>query len=338
MSEGTCAIWGTPAEQLSVDFGKDGEAYRSPRAGGSYFISRAALVNLRSAGVSERIKLTHEIVSHEILGSRIEISSTTVKALPTISSPTVTERASRLLTYLAKASKLIGSVLEFPPDYEMPESSLVVMPRRTLNLESAPLFAWSVSLEWDEVKFLLDMLAGEQLIRLSNDYIQPDIIVLSKGWARLERESTLAQPDQAFVAMWFDPKMEKAYVDGIERGIREAGFRPLRIDRKEHVNKIDDEIVAEIRRSRFLVADFTSMPNSPRGGVYFEAGFAMGRGIPVIWTCRADLIDQVHFDTRQFNHIVWDSPDSLCDRLRTRILAVIGEGPLARSGGVVSPV
>lgn len=37
---------------------------------------------------------------------------------------------------------------------------------------------------------------------------------------------------------------------------------------KEHANKIDDEIIAEIRRSAFLVADFTGQ----RQNVYFETG------------------------------------------------------------------
>ena len=85
----------------------------------------------------------------------------------------------------------------------------------------------------------------------------------------------------------------------------------MRIDSKEHSNKIDDEIIAEIRRSRFVVADFTSEEDKPRGGVYYEAGFAMGLNIPVIWTCRADMIGNVHFDTRQFNHITWDDPEDL---------------------------
>jgi hypothetical protein len=50
-----------------------------------------------------------------------------------------------------------------------------------------------------------------------------------------------------------------------------------RVDQKHHhLNKVDDEIIAEIRRSRFLVADFTCEPGKVRGGVYFEAGFAMG--------------------------------------------------------------
>jgi len=111
----------------------------------------------------------------------------------------------------------------------------------------------------------------------------------------------------------------------------------MRIDKKEHVNKIDDEIVAEIRRSRFVVADFTcgavtgakETLRIVRGGVYFEAGFALGLGIPVIWTCRRDCIDAVHFDTRQFAHIVWDKPEDLKHNLYNRIAAVVGIQPNA---------
>ncbi|MGZ9189558.1 MAG: hypothetical protein ACXW39_05830 [Nitrospira sp.] len=125
--------------------------------------------------------------------------------------------------------------------------------------------------------------------------------------------------------------MMEVYKNGIARAIEKAGYKPFRIDEEEHVDRVDDRIIAEIRRSRFVVADFTSEPDKPRGGVYFEAGFAHGRGIPVIWTCREDMIDkQLHFDTRQFNHLVWSTSEDLCDRLKTRIEAVIGEGPLKR--------
>jgi hypothetical protein len=106
--------------------------------------------------------------------------------------------------------------------------------------------------------------------------------------------------------------------------------KALRVDQKEHINKIDDEIIAEIRRSRFVVADFTSKEAEPRGGVYFEAGFAYGIAIPVIWMCRVDLIGSVHFDTRQFNHITWEGHADLYRKLRNRIGAVIGDGPLVQ--------
>ena len=93
----------------------------------------------------------------------------------------------------------------------------------------------------------------------------------------------------------------------------------MRMDLKEHNQKICDAIIAEIRRSRFLVADFTGH----RGGVYFEAGYALGLGIPVIWTCREDELADTHFDTRQYNHVVWKNEKDLFEKLKRRIEATI---------------
>ena len=128
---------------------------------------------------------------------------------------------------------------------------------------------------------------------------------------------------QVFVAMWFDVSTNEAFSKGLVLGISNAGYRPLRIDRKEHVNKIDDEIVAGIKESRFLVADFTGH----RGGVYFEAGFAMGLGLPVIWTCSKAALNELHFDIRQYAFIDWETPEDLAERLEKRIRAVVGVGP-----------
>ena len=93
----------------------------------------------------------------------------------------------------------------------------------------------------------------------------------------------------------------------------------MRIDLKQHINKIDDEIIAEIRNSKFLIADFTGN----RGGVYYEAGFAYGLGIPVIWTCKKEDISELHFDTRQYNHITWTNSEDLYIQLVNRIKATI---------------
>jgi nucleoside 2-deoxyribosyltransferase len=73
-----------------------------------------------------------------------------------------------------------------------------------------------------------------------------------------------------------------------------------------------------------VVADFTGQ----RGGVYYEAGYAAGRGIPVVWSCRKDQIKDLHFDIRQYNCIDWETPAELARRLESRITAVIGDGPL----------
>ena len=93
----------------------------------------------------------------------------------------------------------------------------------------------------------------------------------------------------------------------------------MRIDKKEHINKIDDQTC-------FVVADFTHGDGGTRGGVYYEAGFAHGLDIPVIFTCHENIFKEIHFDTRQYNHIVWGEPEELRKDLEARIGAVIGQG------------
>ena len=158
--------------------------------------------------------------------------------------------------------------------------------------------------------------------------------VLVDGYKHAAEQATKPRTDQAFVAMWFADEVTEAYEKGIRPALQESGFKPLRIDQKPDVDKIDDEIIAEIRRSRFLVADFTHGDDGARGGVYYEAGFAHGLEIPVIRTCRKDKVDKLHFDTRQYHHIVWHTHQDLQKALKNRILAVIGEGPNIHSFGV----
>jgi hypothetical protein len=134
---------------------------------------------------------------------------------------------------------------------------------------------------------------------------------------------------QGFVAMWFDDSMSDAWLSGFEPGIHAAGYQPRRIDQKDYVGGISDEIMAEIRRSRFVVADYTGQ----RNGVYFEAGFALGLGLTVIPTCRAAEIDKLHFDIKHLNTLGWKTPAELADKLNKRIRAVVGVGPDAPDPG-----
>lgn len=125
--------------------------------------------------------------------------------------------------------------------------------------------------------------------------------------------------NQAFVAMSFDPSLRSVYLDAIKSALNETGYVPLRVDEAEYNEKIDDRIVADIRTSGLVIADFTQH----KAGAYFEAGFAQGLGIPVIWTCRDDDIANAHFDTRQYNHITWKDAEDLQEKLIARIEATV---------------
>ena len=156
----------------------------------------------------------------------------------------------------------------------------------------------------------------------------PQYTVTMDGWNRIEELNASGRSlTQCFVAMAFRKDTDAIWTSVIEPAINEAGYKPFRIDREHHVNRIDDEIIAQIRRSRFMVADFTLQ----RGGVYFEAGMMHGLGRNVIWMCHEDELAPgkgLHFDIRQFNFLTYrSSGEETKKRLYERIVAIEGEGP-----------
>ena len=144
-----------------------------------------------------------------------------------------------------------------------------------------------------------------------------------KAYERLQQiQSSGRNSHVGFVAMSFSPDQMPVWSQIIEPAIVDAGYKPIRVDRYEHNRRIDDEIIAQIRRCRFLVADFTEQ----KKGVYFEAGFALGLGRNVIWMCRESDKNDLHFDTRQFNHILYEDFDKAKRALTNRIVALEGPG------------
>jgi hypothetical protein len=172
-----------------------------------------------------------------------------------------------------------------------------------------------------ESGFMLESVLCEEMGLLKSPS-QSQYQISAKGLLYLEgRRETISSI--GFCAMWFNEEVLPLWKEVIEPAVVAAGYDALRIDSKEHNGKIDDEIMASIRASKFLVSDFTG----ERGGVYYEAGFAHGLGLPVIFMCREGT--ELHFDVRQYNCIFW-STDKLEDaqmRLKNRILATLGQGP-----------
>lgn len=147
------------------------------------------------------------------------------------------------------------------------------------------------------------------------------LYITSRGWEYLETvQSNQLAKSQAFVAMSFDVALRPIYDNAIAPAIESTGYRPYRVDATPHLERIDVKIITEIRQSRFLVADVSQQ----KAGVYYEAGFAHGLRIPVIWCVRKDDLDNVHFDTRQYNHVLWDTEKELREQLKNFILATIG--------------
>jgi len=338
VTQDICPIWKTFA--IIKWTGRDGSDVESPRTGGRYFISGSAKAIVQHKDDILRVQLTTWLVNQRRLGVECpEITSDTIHDVEKSHPLTVPERGDRLLANIRNQTSAIGKHFCFSKRYLNEEANSWMEDEIFSNMK-----AWSGSVESDDVIYLMHFLTQRDLIqnkvsesgaqgqgpyKNKEDYYE--YLITPDGYAYLSGlEKTPIDLKQVFVAMWFDESMKDGYEKGIVPAIREAGYEPLRIDQKEHNNKIDDEIIAEIKRSRFLIADFTQGETGARGGVYYEAGFAHGLNIPVIFTCHKDAIDDVHFDTRQYNHIFWENSEDLYIRLTQRISAVIGDGPLKK--------
>jgi nucleoside 2-deoxyribosyltransferase len=179
-----------------------------------------------------------------------------------------------------------------------------------------------------EFKFLIDRAIDMGYLELA--YGEAEYRLTAKGWIYVTQLSrSEVKGHQAFVAMSFAPELVSAFIEGIKPAVEHTGYIPLRVDQVQHNQKIDDQIVADIRKSGLLIADMTGH----KPGVYFEAGLALGLGIPVIWTCRETDIQAAHFDTRQYNHIVWTNPQDLRQKLIARIEATVPIRVLSKAAG-----
>lgn len=243
------------------------------------------------------------------------------QAAPTISSDTVDAIVSSFPTYsVADKQRLL---IETLADQTSHPGELVHLNYRSLSPR-----VWASGP--DETYYLANALHGRMLIEFAqepNDRTTDYCQITPAGWDYLDRIETsalMSASSQVFVAMWFDPSMESAWVHGIRPALESAGYTPYRVDNDlSDLGRIDAKIETEIKRSRFLIADVTGA----RQGVYYEAGYAMGLGLPVIWSVRSDRMNDMHFDTKQYKHVIWDTPDDLLEQLTALVIAAIGLPP-----------
>lgn len=123
-----------------------------------------------------------------------------------------------------------------------------------------------------------------------------------------------------FIAMSFSPDMIPIRI-AIKSSCIQTGFTPILIDEvhSESDRTINDEIIANIKKSKFCISDFTKQSD----GVYFEAGYALGRGLKLIYTCQEDDMIKTHFDTKHFSHILYTDEKDLEKKLINKIEAWI---------------
>lgn len=246
-------------------------------------------------------KLRGYIASHETENHPAELNTYNIQAIIDSQLPSVSDRANLLLSKVHADTTYLG---------------------QRVNILSGSYLRSTYSVVDSDLNFLVEYLESEALVKNFPSAGAISVALTPKGFAVIEQQKGFNNTEgkSAFVAMWFDKQVQDAYELGIKEAIKASGYSAIRIDEVHHHHRIEDQILRAIREAHFVVADLTGN----RGGVYFEAGFAMALNKPVIWCCHEDHFKDVHFDVNHYHIIVWSSIHELKERLTNKLLALFG--------------
>ena len=213
---------------------------------------------------------------------------------------------------------------------------------RTLCVSDIDSVAYFLTQVLCEEEGFLDKLETRPAIIGDNLLDRASFIITSKGWKFLEGNVTQFFSQSVFVAMWF-AEFTKPLREVIRKILKNKGYDPVFVDElptrsnltpeEKHDlatnSTIDDMIIANIRRAKFVIVDLSCFPGEKMtseiykrsdgtaesrdivcAGAYFEAGYATALEKPIIYLVNRKQIP--HFDVNHIPYITWDE-NALCD-------------------------
>lgn len=326
----TCPVCGVTSP-FHIDYDRDLVTYRCPVCGkyqlGAFWQERnnfnmnhlaAFLAHNAYSSADEFEPRYYTTVSKEICdelrkegrGYPVHIGSDIVEAWYPRS---FAEKIDLILLYLHKHAPHIGQTIRF--SQQTLYSFLFIDRYDLVNEQYVPREDDAIE---DEAKFIIDCLIEQGFV--ANGRRNPTVATFTLtpcGYARIDEiERNTANGKSVLVAMQFGDET-KPLREAIRQGIHDAKYIAIFIDEVQHNELITPELLKHIKDSKFVVVDLTHQNN----GAYFEEGYAMGLGKPVIQLCKKGT--QLHFDIAQKNTIMWSSEDDIPGLLRNRIVATI---------------
>lgn len=289
-----CPVCGLDAELNETNGAKDSNYSRitCPRCG-EYFCKFAFEDRERNIKL-DNIDLG-KICGYIRENPKISISINDLNELQNIKMPAVGEKAEKLLLHFANKIKNPSSQIEISDTNDYMGISW--------SSNSDELFYLMINYLTYEKKYLCRDYNIDDDGTTLND---PVFGITPKGWDYIDSlRSINGESKTVFVAMRFNQiLLDTIYKSAIKPAIEGCGYDAKIMSEHDHITKIDDEIIAQIKKSKFVVADFTEQ----NPGAYYEAGFARGLGLKVISTCEKIEVDshKLHFDTRQYRTILWE--------------------------------
>lgn len=276
-----------------------GEAYniKCPRCG-SFHISKDALIKFEGSENPEKvISVSYWIRQHQAESELpIVIDLKLIRTILETSfvSPKPNEQVNNLIIWVGNTQKTLSDGVEI-----------------TLTSLISVIGCYSKR----DVLLITKHLAKEGLLsstETSNPEQRYRLVLSFNGWEKYyELKTTSKNSRLAFMAMQYDNEvLDRIFNTVIIPAIKETGFDIRKLDQEKRAGSIDDKLRVEIRRSKFLISDLSD----ENRGAYWEAGYAEGLGMEVIYICEKEKFEKLstHFDTNHHLTVKWkDDPESL---------------------------
>lgn len=219
--------------------------------------------------------------------------------------PNPAEQADKMLLYLGDKTKYPGKKFEFncDPQYARSED----------YQKRALLMGASGVIDNDNLYMVLGYLLDEKFL-YGSKYPKTSIFLMQKGWKRYaELQRPNKESKYVFLAMKFEKDQQDFLKEKLSPMLKDLGLE-LRLlpEILSQENLIDTKLRVAIRQSRLLICDLTH----GNQGAYWEAGYAEGLKLPVIYICEKDVLDgkspsnpKPHFDVNHQNIFTWKKDD-----------------------------
>lgn len=222
---------------------------------------------------------------------------------------TPNDKIENLLSYLHSLQRFEGSKINFPKEITKEDLAIKLYFK---NYQEMVFYLFTL--------FNLGLIDGKDASsKDGNDLIGINLTFMGLSKV-IEIEENGNKSNRCFIAMSFSKDMLDTR-NSIKKAIKETGFIPILIDELHYDSEltINDALISEIKKCKFLVADFSQHKH----GVYFESGYALGLKRPIIYMCHKKEFSNSHFDTNHYPHIIYKEMTELESKLKTKIEAWI---------------
>ncbi|MDQ8737738.1 hypothetical protein [Paenibacillus sp. LHD-38] len=233
------------------------------------------------------------IREHSDCGERVTLTIEDLEAIekaPTIP-VSVEDKEARLLQYVYRNSVAPGE-------------SVVIQPlANNYNLTYSP--------NLQELVYIIEKLREAQLLIREGMTFK----LTEKGWNEAAASAGGRKLKSCYVLLPEDQGIRNEWLESIFPKIEQSGFLPRLFQQADREDS-EAQSITEISDSKLIIADITY--HAPE--VYFAAGYALGRNIPVTWTMKSSQGVDSYVHAQPVRPLIWDNPEDLATMLQQRLV------------------